>query len=179
MNTSQWKLVPLLLTLATSFALYGCEKKTAVDKESDSAEFFKEIDNMAMQENTEILNEQLENAEMNQALPDAADVAPGPGAPVQTTAFAPEKPTIQDIQQALKNANLYQGKLDGVLGPRSKKSIEAFQSQNGLKVDGKVGPMTWQKLKVYYNPSASAAPAPTETSVAEENPDGPVEEIRD
>lgn len=60
-----------------------------------------------------------------------------------------EKPSIQDIQQALSNANLYEGKIDGILGPNTRKAIEAFQSEKGLKVDGKVGPKTWQKLKEY------------------------------
>lgn len=60
-----------------------------------------------------------------------------------------EKPSAQDIQQALKNANLYEGKVDGIIGPNTRKAIEAFQSQSGLNADGKVGPKTWQKLKEY------------------------------
>ena len=67
--------------------------------------------------------------------------------PALTQVSAVEKSSIQDIQQALKNINLYEGKIDGILGPNTRKAIEAFQSQNGLKVDGKVGPKTWQKLK--------------------------------
>jgi len=59
------------------------------------------------------------------------------------------KPSVQDIQQALKNANLYEGKIDGIIGPNTRKAIEAFQAQSGLKADGKVGPKTWQKLKEY------------------------------
>lgn len=68
-------------------------------------------------------------------------------AAVQTAVV--EKPSVQDIQQALKNANLYEGKVDGIIGPNTRKAIEAFQSQSGLKADGKVGPKTWQKLKEY------------------------------
>ena len=65
----------------------------------------------------------------------------------QTTVI--EKPSVQDIQQALKNAGLYEGKVDGIPGPMTREAIESFQSQSGLKSDGKVGPMTWQKLKEY------------------------------
>lgn len=68
-------------------------------------------------------------------------------ADTQTAAF--EKPSIHDIQKALKSANLYHGNIDGIIGPNTKKAIEAFQSQNSLKADGKVGPKTWQKLKEY------------------------------
>lgn len=69
--------------------------------------------------------------------------------PAVSQAAGAEKPSVQDIQQALKNANLYEGKIDGILGPNTRKAIEAFQSQNDLKVDARVGPNTWQKLKEY------------------------------
>ena len=61
------------------------------------------------------------------------------------------RPSVENIQQALQNAGLYQGKIDGVLGPKTKRAIEEFQTQNGLSVDGKVGPKTWEKLGSYLN----------------------------
>ena len=59
------------------------------------------------------------------------------------------KPTGQQIQQALKNANLYHGTIDGSLGKMSRQAIKNFQEQNNLASDGKVGPKTWQKLAPY------------------------------
>ncbi|MFZ5800036.1 MAG: peptidoglycan-binding domain-containing protein [Candidatus Omnitrophota bacterium] len=65
-------------------------------------------------------------------------------------------PTAEDIQTALKNTGYYTGAIDGKLGPKSKKAIESFQNDNGLKVDGKVGPRTWEKLKAHLSkPTAS------------------------
>jgi len=64
-----------------------------------------------------------------------------------------DKPTNEQIQQVLKNAGLYAGSIDGVMGKKTKKAIEDFQSQNDLKVDGKVGPQTWGKLKTYLSGS--------------------------
>ncbi|MCX5698799.1 MAG: peptidoglycan-binding domain-containing protein [Candidatus Omnitrophica bacterium] len=61
-------------------------------------------------------------------------------------------PSPQEIQQALKNANLYQGKIDGNIGPKAKRSIKEFQIRNNLNADGKVGLKTWDKLKVYLKP---------------------------
>jgi len=58
----------------------------------------------------------------------------------------PYKPTNIEIQTALKHAGFYTDKIDGKIGPKSKKAIEDFQSANGLKVDGKVGPKTWEAL---------------------------------
>jgi len=60
-----------------------------------------------------------------------------------------QTPTGKDIQEALKNAKVYQGKIDGVVGPMTKKAVEDFQKQNGLAADGKVGPKTWAKLRTY------------------------------
>jgi len=65
------------------------------------------------------------------------------------TGFA--KPTVEEIQRALKNTGLYKGEVDGDLGPRTRRAIEYFQSQNSLVVDGKVGPKTWGKLSAYLN----------------------------
>ena len=61
------------------------------------------------------------------------------------------RPSGKQIQQALKHAGFYSGKIDGDVGPRTKKAIEAFQSANGLKADGKVGPRTWKALAAHLN----------------------------
>ena len=74
-----------------------------------------------------------------------------------------EKPSIEKIQEALKNAGIYTGSIDGKLGPKTKQAIESFQSQHNLNADGKVGPKTWAKLSQYL-----AAPStPTAATVTE------------
>lgn len=55
-------------------------------------------------------------------------------------------PSPQDIQTALKNAGYYEGKVDGIIGPKSKEAIMSFQKDNSLAADGKVGAKTWAKL---------------------------------
>ena len=92
----------------------------------------------------------------------------GPQAPTSEDYFASQSalpstdafaaPGIEEIQQALKNAGLYTGKIDGDLGPKTKKAITDFQGQNDLKADGKVGPQTWGKLKPYLS-SVQESPA--------------------
>ncbi len=74
-----------------------------------------------------------------------------------------ENPTNQQIQQALKNAGLYDGAIDGSLGKRSKAAIKTFQEQNGLTADGKVGKKTWAKLGTYLG-AASISETPAELS---------------
>ena len=53
------------------------------------------------------------------------------------------------IQKALVQAGYYKGAIDGVIGKRTKASIRSFQKDNGLSVDGRVGPKTWAKLETH------------------------------
>jgi peptidoglycan hydrolase-like protein with peptidoglycan-binding domain len=89
----------------------------------------------------------VDNAENAAALPAGEMAAVAEAEPLA-------KPTAKQIQQALKNAGFYNGKVDGDIGPRTKKAIEAFQSANNLKADGKVGARTWKALSVHLNGSA-------------------------
>jgi peptidoglycan hydrolase-like protein with peptidoglycan-binding domain len=61
------------------------------------------------------------------------------------------KPTVKDIQRALKSAGYYNGGIDGKLGPKTKAAIKEFQSANGLKSDGVVGKKTWSRLRTNLN----------------------------
>ena len=72
----------------------------------------------------------------------------------------PYKPTNEEVQTALKAAGFYAGEVDGKVGPKTKKAIEAFQTANNLKADGKVGPKTWGLLSTHLTPAA----VPTATS---------------
>ena len=57
--------------------------------------------------------------------------------------------STKEIQLALKRAGYYTGRIDGHIGPRTKKAVRAFQSANGLRADGIVGTQTWDKLQTY------------------------------
>mgnify|MGYP001574207983 CR=1 FL=1 len=131
----------LMAVLISIFSLSGCQPKMGPEKNAvESAEFFKDM----------------ENAPVEVAQGESQPRGEAVSATEETAAtMAPEKPTAQDIQVALKNAQLYQGKVDGILGPRTRRAIEDFQQQNDLKVDGKVGPQTWAKLKAYFGQLAS------------------------
>ncbi len=51
------------------------------------------------------------------------------------------------VQSALKKAGVYNGKVDGKIGPATKAAIIEFQKSNGLTADGVVGRRTWELLK--------------------------------
>ena len=149
-------LVLVLVVVFTLTTFIGCNKK----KKDDSADLngvatenvVSVTDNTAqVADNSNSVPVVVENAS-SAASTEVAEPAMAP-APVDVTG----KPTAKEIQQALKGAGLYDGKIDGNIGPKTKKAIEAFQSQNGLKADGKVGRKTWKALSVYLNKSTEVA----------------------
>lgn len=67
--------------------------------------------------------------------------------------------STKDIQRCLKNAGFYDGSIDGIRGTQTKRAIRAFQSANGLRADGVVGPKTWDILSKYAGGGHAAAAA--------------------
>ena len=134
----------------------GCAKKAETEKINlDSDEALEELLTDATEETTAPT---APNA-LDSTLTANPPVQPGsPEAGIE--ASVPENPTNEQIQQALKNAGLYDGKIDGSIGPKSKEAIRNFQTQNNLSADGKVGPKTWAVLGPYLS-KTPVAPDPS------------------
>jgi len=62
-----------------------------------------------------------------------------------------KNPTIEEGQVLLKIYGYNSGEPDGILGVRTRNSIEKFQKDNGLKETRFVDNETWQKLRVYVD----------------------------
>ncbi|MBF0503957.1 MAG: peptidoglycan-binding protein [Candidatus Omnitrophica bacterium] len=140
----------LVLVLVVVFGLttlIGCNKK----KKDEAAE----LNGVVTENVVSVTDNSAQNVDVTNAVPVVVENAAAAAAqaiePVASGADALSKPTPKLIQQALKNAGLYDGKVDGNIGPKTKKAIEAFQSQNSLKPDGKVGRKTWKALSAYLN----------------------------
>jgi hypothetical protein len=54
--------------------------------------------------------------------------------------------TASKLQTLLKSNSVYQDRVDGVFGLRTKSSVIQFQQAEGLEPDGVVGPKTWEVL---------------------------------
>ena len=73
------------------------------------------------------------------------------GGPMPTLQEGDSSDVVRSLQTVLTNGapgdwgTTPQG-IDGYFGPHTKASVEAFQSSQGLGVDGIVGPQTWPKL---------------------------------
>ena len=136
----------VIVILAVS--LTGCEKKPkeealmpVIENLADSSQATTtSTDAVVIDEGTEG-QVATANESMGGSMPTSAEMAG------QTGSF--HNVSTKDVQTALKNASLYSGNVDGVLGPKTKRAIKEFQTQNKLSADGKVGPRTWQKLEPY------------------------------
>lgn len=53
---------------------------------------------------------------------------------------------VKELQGLLSQIGFYPGKRDGIFGSRTKEATVSFQSENGLIMDGIVGPSTWPEL---------------------------------
>ena len=54
--------------------------------------------------------------------------------------------TITVVQTKLRTAGLYNGPVDGIVGPRTSEAIERYQSQAGLQQSGRLDQPTLAKL---------------------------------
>ncbi len=153
------KFVLVLVAVFMVTTLIGCSKKK---KSEDAA-----LDNMSngvVSENVVSMTDLTAEGKMDaSAIPvivDNAEALPQTSGDMAAGVVAQavgDKPTPKQIQQALKNAGVYKGKVDGTIGPKTKKAIEEFQAQNGLKADGKVGPRTWKALSAHLNETTEVA----------------------
>ncbi len=141
----------LFLVVASLVFVSGCGKKAEeVRMPSEFEEMTSEIEMMPAMQSKEVevvLPQPVESKIESVEAVEQPKLAAVPSA----------KPTVEEIQKALKNADLYQGKVDGVLGAKTKKAITDFQTQNNLKPDGKVGPKTWEKLKAHLNTTPTSS----------------------
>lgn len=71
----------------------------------------------------------------------------------------PDVVTAADVQAALNRIGVDVGTVDGLVGPKTRKGIEAFQKRAGLDVDGIAGPKTRAALELAIKGATIAAPS--------------------
>ena len=136
----------IILMAVLSLTIVGC-KKAPRPEEVLNAE------TLSLNGADKLLSQSVEGnqtsaaANINNGIVVNQEAAPLIEASVSSESASSETPDAFMIQKALKNLGLYEGTVDGKMGPKTKAAIKEFQSQNNLGVDGKVGPKTWAVLK--------------------------------
>ena len=143
----------VLVVLAGVGFVSGCQKKAV---EEQTVEISAPVEGMVSAPEEASAQIQIAQPQIQASAPVAVpETAPAQVFPqARTQEWTP--PAAEEIQQALKNAGLYEGEVDGKIGPKTNKAIEEFQAKNNLIVDGKVGRKTWEKMKEYLNMAAVA-----------------------
>jgi len=62
------------------------------------------------------------------------------------------------VQKHLANLGYYSGKIDGIMGAKTRAAIKAFQRDHGLKADGVAGPKTRRALESADHPTITSRP---------------------
>ncbi|MFH1144055.1 MAG: peptidoglycan-binding protein [Candidatus Eisenbacteria bacterium] len=98
----------------------------------------------------------------------AGDMGEQPGAAGESAATGGWKPveTVEGMQQRLRaliraggTRPYYEGRIDGLSGPRFKEAVRAFQAEHGLEADGVPGVRTQAKLEEISRLHEPSAPA--------------------
>ncbi len=143
----------IILALAIGVCLWGCSKKESSEELTQEPMSMESLSTMSTTETKAAAPEMKPEVKVMPVQPAAATQAEPALEPLPPS--GPYKPTASEIQTALTNAGYYSGKVDGKIGPKTKKAVEEFQKANGLQADGKVGPKTWAALSKHLNAAAT------------------------
>ena len=154
------------LTVIAIVGFYGCGKSKEKSMNDALQQAASGVEGTTEQGNFVVYEGDVTNAVSPAATAPAAQEAAVQETPA-ASAVTTDKPTNEQIQQALKGAGLYNGPVDGKIGPKTKQAIRKFQIQNELTVDGKVGKKTWSKMQPFLSGSASPAAAPAAAAPAQ------------
>ena len=64
---------------------------------------------------------------------------------------------VRQAQQALQSEHLYNGQVDGIMGPQTRQALRQYQHQNGLKETAQLDQQTMQKLTSNQPTSAGSS----------------------
>lgn len=69
-------------------------------------------------------------------------------------------PLVADIQKVMAELGLYEGDIDGLAGPMTRRAIETYQEKIGIEVTGRIDETLVAKLGLADEPTVPVPPAP-------------------
>jgi peptidoglycan hydrolase-like protein with peptidoglycan-binding domain len=86
----------------------------------------------------------------------AQNAEPGTAAPSSSAGMAMSAAQVKQAQNALKQQGLYDGEIDGILGPQTKTALTQFQKKEGLQQSAELDPQTYSRLMSMAGQSGSS-----------------------
>lgn len=74
--------------------------------------------------------------------------------------------SVRQVQQALKDQGYYDGAVDGIMGVRTRRAIQAYQQEKGLPATGRLDERTLQALGVALKGETASRGAAAKTGAA-------------
>jgi peptidoglycan hydrolase-like protein with peptidoglycan-binding domain len=99
------------------------------------------------------------------ATPESADTLAAKALHKDRTAVA-SRDTVRQAQQKLADEGLYQGPVDGLMGPQTKAALTAYQQKNGLQQTARLDRATRDRLALGQGASTIAGATPAAAPVA-------------
>jgi peptidoglycan hydrolase-like protein with peptidoglycan-binding domain len=95
--------------------------------------------------------------------PQPVPVTPVPPQRPETAAVRPRSELVVNVQRELAQLGLYDGTVDGLLGPRTEQAIREFEKRQGLKISGEPSAMLLDVMRrARPRPETTGAVAPAE-----------------
>ena len=154
------KLVPVLFLLTIALAVNGCDRDdSATDRKGDSTAVEKDVAPGSNQ-TSKAPEGRIAQADKDGAAGKVQSGRAG-GSPSSEARRAGQdartasrrggtggQQDVRQVQEALKKHGHEPGPIDGIMGPRTRQALRAFQSKNGLKQTGTLDAATREKLNI-------------------------------
>ena len=89
-------------------------------------------------------------------------------------AGAGNKEQVRAVQEVLKDRGMYEGEVDGIMGPKTQAALRAFQKKEGLQETGRLDQQTMGRLGVQKTGATdTTSPAASPSTTTPEQKDKP------
>lgn len=145
-------LVSVLCLAAVAVAVNGCDRDdSAAGRKSESTGVEKEVargSNETGKSGDARIAQADKDSTVGKTQSGRAGSATGAQSIERSRSAVGGQQNIREAQEALKNQGQDPGPIDGIMGPKTRQALRAFQSKHGLKQTGTLDAATKEKLNV-------------------------------
>lgn len=95
------------------------------------------------------------------------------GSKAQAQGAGASKEQLRAAQEALKKHGMYEGQVDGIMGPKTRAAVQEFQKKEGLQTTGRLDQQTLSRLGVEEGGAGTPAASPPTGGQQQDKPASP------